>query len=189
VTVARTEAKGDEARAGEEQRRLLGRDQCRDIGRRRRARVEDRAAADGERERQRVAEPEGEEQLRHREAAVVGPDRQDLTGVGLGRRLRAPVAVHDPLRHAGGAGAVEPEPRRVLDGGGDGQLVRVGERRPRVGRDGLGTRGRADHDGVAQLGIGGGEGVDVAGVARAEDRGAGTGVAHDGRELTGGEHR
>ena len=87
VTVARTlanavgrgvgvEQRGDEAGAGEEQRRLLGGDELDDARRRRPARLEDRRRPDRERERQRVAEAVGEEQLGDRQEAVVGCDAE-----------------------------------------------------------------------------------------------------------------
>ena len=110
------------------------RDELGDLGRGRPAGVEDRRGADRERERQRVAEPEGEEQLGDRQAAVVGSDREHLAGVRLGGGLRAAVAVHDALRRARRARAVEPERGRVLGGRRNGRLVGVGEVVPRVGR-------------------------------------------------------
>ena len=92
----------------------------------------------GQRERQRVAEPVGEEQLGDRQEAVVLGDAEHAVGVRLGRRLQAPVAVHDALRQAGGAGAVQPEGRRV------GRRRRDTRRRLVVEL----VPGAADHDGV-----------------------------------------
>ena len=106
---------GDEAGAGEEQRRALVADQRGDLRRRRPTRVEHGAGPDRQRERQGVAEAVGEEQLGDRQAAVVRLDLQHGTGERLGRRLGAAVAVHHALRQAGRAGAVQPERRRVGD--------------------------------------------------------------------------
>ena len=72
-------------------------------------------------------------------SAVVRADFEDRTGVALRGGLEAGVAVHHPLGDTGGAGAVEPERRRVSSGRSRRSFADVIEVEPGVGRDGFVT--------------------------------------------------
>ena len=105
------EQRCDEAGTGEEQRRPVLDEEAGHAGRRRPRRIEHCRGTDRERERQRIAESVSEEQLGHREAAVVGTDVQNRFGIGGRGGLGIGMAVHDPFGKAGRPRAVQPEGR------------------------------------------------------------------------------
>ena len=80
-----------EGRHAEEQRRAPGADAFGDHLRCGPTGFQDRARAHRQREERRIADPVSEEQLRDREAPVIGPDTQDLPPVGLTDRADAGV--------------------------------------------------------------------------------------------------
>ena len=108
---------GTEARWGEEQGGPVASEQLGGPGRAGRIGIEHGAGPDAKREEQGVAEPEGEEQLRHRVAHVVGSDVEDRAGVGVAHRLDVAVAVDGGLRACRSCPRCRATSRRCLAGG------------------------------------------------------------------------
>ena len=107
--VGAREERGIEGRHRVEHRdRMLAQDRGDAVGRRP-VRQQHRGGADRQREGQRVAEPVGEEQLRHREADVVLGDAEHGAAVEIGGEPQIGVHMHRALRLAGRARGVEPE--------------------------------------------------------------------------------
>ena len=113
-------------RHGEEDRRApLAQDGEQRV-RLRRPRAEHRRRAEVQRERQVVAQPVGVLELRRREQHVVLAHAEHLPGVRLARDLDVVVEVHDALRAAGRARAVQPEGHVVAVRRGRDELVVLG---------------------------------------------------------------